>query len=67
MHIRQSLIDLRTAGCGVLVISEDLEELFQICDRIAVIRDGTLTDFQPRAETSLQQIGQLMSAGAGHA
>ncbi|HXC59906.1 MAG TPA: ABC transporter ATP-binding protein [Steroidobacteraceae bacterium] len=64
LRIRQSLIDLRTQGCGVLVISEDLEELFQICDRIAVIRDGRLSAFQSRAETSLQQIGQMMSAGA---
>ena len=64
LHIRQSLIDLRAQGCGVLVISEDLEELFQICDRIAVIRNGRLSRFEPRADTTLQQIGQLMSAGA---
>jgi general nucleoside transport system ATP-binding protein len=35
--IRQALIDLRDAGVAVLVISEELEELFSICDRIAVI------------------------------
>jgi simple sugar transport system ATP-binding protein len=64
LRIRQSLIDLRAQGCGVLVISEDLDELLQICDRIAVIRDGRLSALQPRAAVSLQQIGQLMSAGA---
>jgi simple sugar transport system ATP-binding protein len=64
LRIRQALIDLRREGCAVLVISEDLDELFQICDRIAVIRGGMLSDFRPRTETSLQLIGQLMSAGA---
>ncbi len=41
--IRQSLIDLRNAGCAVLVISEELDELFEICDRIAVIAKGRLS------------------------
>jgi simple sugar transport system ATP-binding protein len=63
-YIRQRLIDLRDAGCGVLVISEDLDELFQVCDRIAVINRGALSESAPSAVTSLQQIGALMSTGA---
>ena len=40
--IRQALIDLAVEGAGVLVISQDLDELFEIADRIAVIRGGEL-------------------------
>ncbi len=63
-QIRQRLIDLRDAGCAVLVISEDLDELFQVSDRIAVINRGRISAAQPAATTSLQQLGQLMSSGA---
>jgi simple sugar transport system ATP-binding protein len=63
-QIRQRLIDLRDAGCAVLVISEDLDELFQVSDRIAVINGGRISPPQPAAAATLQQLGQLMSAGA---
>jgi simple sugar transport system ATP-binding protein len=39
-QIRQALIDLRDAGVAVLVVSEELDELFEICDRLAVIAQG---------------------------
>ncbi len=62
-QIRQRLLDLRDAGGGVLVISEDLDELFQVSDRIAVINHGRISAAQPAAATSLQGLGELMSAG----
>jgi simple sugar transport system ATP-binding protein len=62
--IRQTLIDLSREGCAVLVISEELEELFEICDRIAVIYQGRLSPAKPRAETNVEEIGLLM-AGIG--
>jgi simple sugar transport system ATP-binding protein len=65
-QIRQTLIDLRAAGCAVLVISEELDELFEICDRIAVIAQGVLSPALPLAATSAEAIGLLM-AGAGRA
>ena len=40
--IRQALIDLRDRGVAVLVISEELDELYAICDRLAVLRRRTL-------------------------
>ncbi len=64
--IRQTLIDLSRGGAAVLVISEELEELFEICDRIAVIYQGRLSPAKPRAETSVEEIGLLM-AGIGPA
>jgi simple sugar transport system ATP-binding protein len=73
--IRQSLIDLRNAGAAVLVLSEELDELFEICDRIAVIANGRLSPAKPVAETNVEEIGVWMSgmwprddrAGAAHA
>jgi simple sugar transport system ATP-binding protein len=50
----------------VLVISEELDELFEICDRIAVIAQGVLSPAVPLARTSPEAIGLLM-AGAGAA
>ena len=59
--IRQQIIDLRNSGCAVLVVSEELDELFEICDRIAVIADGRLSPTRPLAETSVEDIGVWMS------
>jgi general nucleoside transport system ATP-binding protein len=61
--IRQAIIDLSRTGSAVLVISQDLDEIFEIADRIAVISRGELSEAHPAAELSLQQIGLLM-AGA---
>ena len=58
--IRQALIDLRDRGVAVLVISEELDELFMICDRIAVMAQGRLSPAVPSGETSLEQIGAWM-------
>jgi simple sugar transport system ATP-binding protein len=60
MLIRQALIDLRDRGVAVLVISEELDELFMISDRIAVMAQGRLSRAVPAAQTSLEQIGAWM-------
>jgi general nucleoside transport system ATP-binding protein len=62
--IRQALIDLARSGAAVLVISQDLDEIFEIADRIAVISRGQLSAAVPARELSLEKIGLLM-AGAG--
>jgi len=59
--IRQALIDLRTAGTAILVISEELDELFEICDRIAVIAKGKLSPAKRTADTNVEEIGVWMS------
>jgi general nucleoside transport system ATP-binding protein len=60
-QIRQALIDLRNDGVAVLVVSEELDELFEICDRIAVIAQGRLSAALPAADTNATEIGLLMS------
>ena len=64
--LRQALIDLSRRGVAVLVISEELDELFEICDRIAVIFQGRLSPAKPRTATNVHDIGLLM-AGVGAA
>ena len=59
--IRQQLIDLRNAGAAILVISEELEELFEISDRIAVIAEGRLSPAKKLADTNIDEIGVWMS------
>jgi len=62
--IRQALIDLARAGSAVLVISQDLDEIFEIADRIAVISRGELSAARPAAELSYETVGLLM--GGAH-
>jgi simple sugar transport system ATP-binding protein len=59
--IRQELIDLRSGGAAILVISEELEELFEISDRIAVIAEGRLSPAKQLADTNIDEIGVWMS------
>ena len=58
--IRQSLIDLAANGAAVLVISQDLEELFEIADRLSVICEGRLSPARITEEMSVNEIGLLM-------
>jgi simple sugar transport system ATP-binding protein len=59
--LRQTLIDLSRTGVAILVVSEELEELFEICDRIAVLAEGRLSDAVPKADTNAEKIGMQMS------
>ena len=59
--IRQALVDLARAGSAVLVISQDLDEIFEIADRIAVISRGQLSEAYPASELTAEKIGLLMA------
>jgi general nucleoside transport system ATP-binding protein len=63
--IRQALIDLRDQGVALLVISEELDELFIISDRLAVLAEGRLSPSVKPADTSIGQIGTWMSGKFG--
>jgi simple sugar transport system ATP-binding protein len=66
-RIRQALIELSRSGSAVLVISQDLDELFEICDAIAVMHNGELSTPVPIAEATYERIGLLMGgAEPGH-
>lgn len=59
--IRQRIIELREAGTAVLVISEEMDELFEVADRIAVIAKGKMSPTKAIADTSIEEIGVWMS------
>ena len=62
--IRQALVDLARRGSAVLVISQDLDELTEIADRIAVMFHGRLSTPLVATETTREKLGLLMG-GAG--
>jgi ABC-type uncharacterized transport system ATPase subunit len=58
--IRQALLDLAANGAAVLVTSQDLDELAEIADRIAVMFHGRLSPPLPTAQASREKLGLLM-------
>jgi general nucleoside transport system ATP-binding protein len=62
--IHQALIEMRDTGAALVVVSEDLDELFALCDRIGVIYKGQLSPVMPILETSRDEVGRSM-AGIG--
>jgi simple sugar transport system ATP-binding protein len=58
--IRRALVDLARRGSAILVISQDLDELLELTDRLAVIRDGSLTPARPRSAWTREEIGLAM-------
>ncbi|QFS84205.1 Galactose/methyl galactoside import ATP-binding protein MglA [Roseivivax sp. THAF40] len=61
--IRQALLDLAADGAGILVISQDLDELMEISDSFAALNEGRLSAMRPVGELTVERIG-LMMGGA---
>ena len=59
--LRQALLDLSRNGVAIVLISEELEELFEISDRIAVLAQGRLSVAQPKSATTAESVGMKMS------
>ena len=62
-YIRQLLLTQRDKGTAILLVSEDLEEILQLSDRIAVISEGQIMGILPAKQADLETLGMLM-AGA---
>ncbi len=60
-QIRAEILALRDQGCAVLVVSEELDELFELSDRLHVMAKGRLSPSIARAQASVAQIGEWMS------
>ncbi|MDI7741929.1 ABC transporter ATP-binding protein [Lysinibacillus fusiformis] len=59
--VHELLIQLRAAGSGVLLISEDLDEIMQLSDRILVLFNGQINGIINRGQAKKEAIGQLMA------
>lgn len=62
-HVQKILLAERDKGAAILLISEDLEELFNITDRLAVLYDGQIVGEMPTTSATIEQIGLLMGGG----
>jgi len=60
-QIRGEILALRDQGCAVLVVSEELDELFELSDRLHVIAKGRLSPSVSIAEATIEKIGEWMS------
>ena len=60
-QIRAALLALRDAGCAVLVVSEELDELLELSDRLHVMAEGRLSPALTREEANVSRIGAWMS------
>jgi simple sugar transport system ATP-binding protein len=65
--IRQALVDLAAGGAAVLAISQDLDEVFAISDRIAVMSNGRLSPAVPARDITREAVGLLMGGIHGAA
>ena len=59
--IHAQLLDRRRAGTGILLISEELEEVMNLSDRIAVIYKGKILKILPAVEATRERLGMLMA------
>jgi len=59
--IHQRLVKQRDAGCGILLVSVELDEILSLSDRIAVLYKGKIIDTLPAAEATPEQLGLLMA------
>jgi ABC-type uncharacterized transport system ATPase subunit len=63
--VRALLTEAASKGVGILLISEDLDEILLLADRIAVIYNGRIVGVVPRAEADVQHIGLMMAGSSG--
>jgi simple sugar transport system ATP-binding protein len=61
--VRRLLLDAAAKGVGILLISEDLDEILLLADRIAVIYEGRIVGVVPTSTADVQHLG-LMMAGS---
>jgi general nucleoside transport system ATP-binding protein len=64
-YVHQCLLELRNAGAGILLISEELGEIFNLADYIAVIYKGEIMGFFPTEEATVEEVGLLMAGIRG--
>ena len=60
-YVREQLLEQRREGVAVMLISEDLDEILALSDRIAVIYEGQIMDIVPRTDATPEKLGLLMA------
>ena len=62
--VHEQLLAIRARGGAVLLVSEDLDELMALCDRIAVVYHGRIAGEFKRDEADVMELGRLMTGAA---
>lgn len=60
-YVREQLLEQRRKGVAIMLISEDLDEIIALSDRIAVLYEGQVMDIVPREEATPEKLGLLMA------
>jgi simple sugar transport system ATP-binding protein len=60
-YVREQLLEQRRKGAAIMLISEDLDEILALSDRIAVIYEGQIMDIVPREKATPEKLGLLMA------
>jgi general nucleoside transport system ATP-binding protein len=60
-YVREQLLEQRRKGAAVMLISEDLDEILALSDRIAVLYEGQIMDIVPREDATPEKLGLLMA------
>lgn len=63
-YVRSTLLEQRDGGAAVLLLSEDLEEIMALSDRIAVIYGGRIMGILPAQEATAEKLGLMMAGSA---
>lgn len=63
LFIRKAMLDMAAAGSAIVMISQDLEEIFAISHRVAVLYQGSLSKVMVTADVTLDAVGLLMGGG----
>ena len=63
--IRQALMDLAASGAGIIVISQDLDELLEVADRFAALNEGRMTAPRSTFGLSIEEIGLMLGGAHG--
>ncbi|MFN8452547.1 MAG: hypothetical protein U0521_29060 [Anaerolineae bacterium] len=60
-YIQHVLIEQRSNGVAILLISEDLDEILALSDRIAVLYEGKIVGILDRADADVEMLGMMMA------
>jgi simple sugar transport system ATP-binding protein len=63
-YVRSRLLEQRARGAAVLLLSDDLDEILALADRIAVIFEGQIVGLLPASEANPERLGLMMSGSA---
>ncbi|MFN3412281.1 MAG: heme ABC transporter ATP-binding protein, partial [Exilispira sp.] len=60
-YIRELLLRKKEEGCGIILVSEDLEEILNLSDRVIVLFDGRISGAFIPGEVKIEEIGLMMT------